>query len=336
MNTLPDYYRPYRNWEGLVLYKGKHPILELKNVTKQFGLDNGKKITAVDTISLKLDAGECLGIAGESGCGKSTIAKMITRLESVTSGSILYNGKDITGLRGEELRQNRRRIQLVFQDPAATFDPRMRIGDSIGEPILNFRLMNKEETRVEVVKLLAMVGLSGDFRHRYPHQLSGGELQRAAIARALSVKPEIVVCDEATSALDVSVQAQVLRLLADLQRQWGLTYIFIGHDLATVRNMSHRIALMYRGRVVEIIDGEIVARYAAHPYTKELLAAVFSVKDGNQNEFRIIEGEPSGFDHAHSGCGFYYRCRQREEWCLLTQPELREVGDNHFVACHLT
>lgn len=315
--------------------KEKHPILEMKNVSKQFELEDGLKINAVDNISLKLYAGECLAIVGESGCGKSTLAKLITHLEHVTSGHIFYKGKDITGLRGEELRQNRRKIQLIFQDPAAAFNPRLRIGDIVGEPILNFRLMNKRAAKAEVEKLLALVGLPGDLMHRYPHQLSGGERQRAAIARALSVKPEIIICDEATSALDVSVQAQVLQLLGDLRRKQGLTYIFIGHDLALVGKVSRRIVVMYLGRMVEIIDSEKLVRNAAHPYTKALLAAVFFIKEGHNHEIEIIEGEPPSLYDAHPGCGFYSRCRQSEIQCLTKQPEMKEIENNHFVACHL-
>jgi oligopeptide/dipeptide ABC transporter ATP-binding protein len=317
------------------LCEGKYPILEIKNITKQFLLEDGLKITAVDNVSLKLHAGECLGIVGESGCGKSTLAKIITHLESITSGFILYNGKDITGLRGEKLRQNRRRIQMIFQDSAAAFNPRMRVSDIVSEPILNFKLMKKQAAMEEVKKLMAVVGLTGDFMDRFSHQLSGGERQRVAIARALSVKPEIIIYDEATSALDVSVQAQVLQLLADLQRKQKLTYIFIGHDLAVVRNVSCRIVVMYLGRIVEIIDSEKLSLDAVHPYTRALLASVFFVTKDNQHEFEIIDGDSSNLGNVNSGCDFYFRCKHRKDMCSLKEPELRKVGNNHFVACHL-
>ena len=199
----------------------KKPLLKIKNLTKKFNLQNDKKLIAVDNVSFELYESECLGIVGESGCGKSTIAKILTQLESVTSGNIIYKTKDITNLKGEELRQNRRNIQMIFQDAAESFNPRMKIGDIVSEPLLNFMLMNKREAETEAKKLLAMVGITEDFMARYPHQLSGGQKQRVAIARAISLQPEIIVCDEATSALDVSIQEQVIKLLMDLQKEKG-------------------------------------------------------------------------------------------------------------------
>jgi oligopeptide/dipeptide ABC transporter ATP-binding protein len=317
------------------LREEKTPILKIKNLTKKFDLQNGKKLTAVDNVSFELYSGECLGIVGESGCGKSTIAKILTQLESVTSGNIIYKTKDITNLKGEELRQNRRNLQMIFQDAAESFNPRMKIGDIVSEPLLNFKLMNKFEAESEAKKLLAMVGITEDFMKRYPHQLSGGQKQRVAIARAISLKPEIIVCDEATSALDVSIQEQVIKLLMNLQKEKGLSYIFIGHDLAVVRNISHRIIVMYLGRIVEVIDSNKLVTDATHPYTKALLDSVFSVKMENKAEIESIKGEPPSPSEIQPGCAFSSRCTKCTDKCLKEKPELKEIGANHFTACHL-
>ena len=313
----------------------KAPILKIENLTKKFNLQNGKKLTAVDNVSFELYSGECLGIVGESGCGKSTIAKILTQLESVTSGNVTYKTKEITKLKGEELRQNRRNIQMIFQDAAESFNPRMKIGDIAREPLLNFKLMNKHEAETEAKKLLAMVGIPEDFMKRYPHQLSGGQKQRVAIARALSLQPEIIVCDEATSALDVSIQDQVIKLLMNLQKEKGLSYIFIGHDLAVVRNISHRIIVMYLGRIVEVIDSNKLVTDAAHPYTKALLDSVFSVKMKNKTEIESVKGEPPSPSDIKPGCPFSSRCTKCTDKCLKEKPELKEIAANHFVACHL-
>ena len=317
------------------MFEDKRPILELRNITKQFALEGGKKLTAVDNVSLELYSGQSLGIVGESGCGKSTLAKIVAHLESVTSGNIIYKNRDITHLKGEELRQNRRTMQMIFQDPSASFNPRMKIGNIVSEPLLNFKLMNKGEAREETKKLLAMVGLPETIMSRYPHQLSGGQKQRAAIARALSLKPEILVCDEATSDLDVSIQAQVVQLLVDLQKEQGLSYIFIGHDLALIRNISHRIAVMYLGRIVEVIDSEVLTTEAVHPYTKALLASVFSVKGESNSAIGVIEGDPPSPLEIPLGCSFNSRCTKCVGKCFGEKPELKEVKTNHFTACHL-
>lgn len=295
----------------------KAPILKIENLTKEFNLQNGKKLTAVDNVSFELYSGECLGIVGESGCGKSTIAKILTQLESVTSGNIIYKTKEITNLKGEDLRQNRRNLQMIFQDAAESFNPRMKIGDIAREPLLNFKLMNKGEAETEAKKLLALVGISEEFMKRYPHQLSGGQKQRVAIARALSLQPEIIVCDEATSALDVSIQDQVIKLLMNLQKEKGLSYIFIGHDLAVVRNISHRIIVMYLGRIVEVIDSNKLVTDAAHPYTKALLDSVFSVKMENKTEIESIKGEPPSPSDIQPGCAFSSRCTKCIDLSLI-------------------
>jgi oligopeptide/dipeptide ABC transporter ATP-binding protein len=325
----------YLNWEDAILREMKEPVLKIRNLTKNFDLQDGRKLTAVDNVSFELYPGECLGIVGESGCGKSTLAKILTQLEGVTSGNIIHNNRDITHLKGEELRQNRKKVQMIFQDAAESFNPRMKIGDIVSEPLLNFKLMNKREAESEAKKLLAMVGLTEDFMKRYPHQLSGGQKQRVAIARAISLEPEIIICDEATSALDVSIQEQVIKLLVDLQKEKGLSYIFIGHDLAVVRNISHRIIVMYLGRIVEIIDSNKLTTEAVHPYTKALLSSVFSVNGKNSTEIEIIKGEPPSPSDMVLGCGFTTRCSKCEGKCLKESPELKEIGINHFAACHL-
>lgn len=313
----------------------KEVVLKVRNLSKKFNLQDGRELTAIDNINFELYQGECLGIVGESGCGKSTIAKILTQLESVTSGNILYKNRNIIALKGEALRQNRRKVQMIFQDVAESFNPRMKIGDIVSEPLRNFKLMNKHMAKNEAKKLLAMVGLSEDFMDRYPHQVSGGQKQRVAIARALSLSPEVIICDEATSALDVSIQEQVINLLKELQKKRGLSYIFIGHDLAVVKNISHRIIVMYLGRIVEVIDSNKLTTDAMHPYTKALLASVFSVNSNDNTEIEIIKGEPPSASEMIPGCAFSSRCTKCMEKCLKEKPELKEIASNHFAACHL-
>ncbi|AKN31502.1 peptide ABC transporter ATP-binding protein [Clostridium carboxidivorans P7] len=314
----------------------KEPILKIKNVTKQFDLQDGKKLTAVDNLSFELYSGECLSIVGESGCGKSTLANMITNLETLTSGNIIYNNEDISNLSGEKLRQNRRKLQMIFQDPSESFNSRMRVLEIVSEPLLNFKLMNRAEATLETKKLLQMVGLNEEFISRYPHELSGGQKQRVAIARALSLSPEIIICDEATSALDVSVQEQVLKLLMDLQKEKGLSYIFICHDLAVVRSISDRILVMYLGGIVEVIYSEKLTTAAVHPYTKALLASVFSVEKRKNTEIKTIEGDLPSPSDIQPGCSFNSRCTKYRDICFKEKPELKEIEKGHLVACHLS
>lgn len=277
----------------------KQPILKISQVTKQFNLHDSKKLTAVSNVSLELYKGECLGIVGESGCGKSTLASMITNLETVTCGRIIYNDKDITYLKGEELRQNRKDIQIIFQDTSGAFNPRMKVKDIVSEPLINFKIMNKAEVKAEAEKLLEMVGLKREYMNRYPHQLSGGEKQRVAIARAISLEPKVIVCDEATSALDVSTQEQIINLLVKLQKEKGLSYIFISHDLAVVRNISDRIAVMYDGKIVEVIDSDKLTTEAKNPYTRLLLSSVFSVKRRSSFEVEGLKVDEFNLSDSH-------------------------------------
>ena len=309
-------------------------ILEIRNVTKKFNTPNNKVLTACDNISLEFEEGKILAIVGESGCGKSTLMKMIVQLENVTSGEILYEGEDITKLKGEKLRQNRRHIQMVFQDPNTSFNPRMKVRDIICEPLLNFNLIKRSQRDQVAKKYLEMVELPAEFMDRYPHNMSGGQRQRISIARALSLEPEILVGDEATSALDVSVQESVIQLLVRLQKEKNISMLFICHDLALIRSFAHQIAVMYLGNIVEVIPGEDVAEKSLHPYTQALLGAQFSIHMDQNKKIESIESEaPSPLDVPH-GCPFQNRCEHCMEKCKTIRPVLTEVESGHEVACH--
>ena len=308
-------------------------IMEIKNVTKKFFLDNGKVLTACDNISLNIPRGKTFGIVGESGCGKTTLLKTVMNIDRPTEGEIIFNGRDITKLDGEELRQNYRRMQLVFQDPTAAFNPKMKVKNIITEPLINFDIIKKNEVDEKAKELLKQVELPEDFAERYPHNMSGGQRQRVAIARALSIQPEIIACDEATSALDVSVQDTIIKLLVKLQKEKGFTYIFICHDLALVSLFAHRIAVMYLGNVMEILDGKDMEN-AKHPYTKALLVSVFSIDKGKNKEVTVLEGDIPSPLNVPQGCPFQNRCKYKKEICAKDKPKLKEVANNHFAACH--
>lgn len=254
-------------------------------------------------------------------------------MHAPTSGEVIFREKDITKLKGEARRQNCRHIQMVFQDPAAAFDPKMKIADIICEPLLNFNLIKKSQVRKKAEQLLDLVELPPDFAGKYPHNMSGGQRQRVAIARALALEPEIIVCDEATSALDVSVQAKIIKLLVRLQREKNITYIFICHDLALVSLFSHRIAVMYLGNIVEKIDGDKLSR-ARHPYTQALLKAVFSLDEAKNRQIETLAGEIPNPVDLPTGCPFQNRCKYCKEICTQIKPQLKEISANHFVACH--
>ncbi len=257
-------------------------IMEIRHLTKTFPLAGGGELVACNDISLTVERGKTLGIVGESGSGKSTLVKNIMGIYAPTSGEVIFRGQDVTKIKGKEKRENYRHIQMVFQDPTAAFNPRMRVRDIICAPLRNFGLIARAEVDAKARELLRTVDLPEDFAGRYPHNMSGGQRQRVAIARALALEPEVIVCDEATSALDVSVQDKIIQLLVKLQKEKGITYIFICHDLALVSLFSHHVAVMHRGEVVEELDGDKLEA-AAHPYTKQLLASVFSVKDTIRN-----------------------------------------------------
>lgn len=311
-------------------------ILQIKNLTKKFAAEGGKMLTACDNVTLNAYAGQTLGIIGESGCGKSTLVRTILQIHPASGGEVIFDGQDILKLRGEAARQNRRKIQMVFQDPAAAFNPKMKVKEIVCEPLLNFGLIKKSEVDAKAAELLRLVELPEDFKDRYPHNMSGGQRQRLGIARALSLEPKIVVCDEATSALDVSVQEKICELLVRLQKEKGITYLFICHDLGLVDLMCHQIAVMYLGNIVEYIGyGRRISTEGMHPYTKALMKSVFKVDFKPGEKIEPLESEiPSPLD-LPKGCLFQSRCGQCMEICRSEKPELKEVVPGHFVACHL-
>lgn len=312
----------------------KEVILAIKNLTKQFKLASGKVLTACDNVSLDVYRGETLGIVGESGCGKSTLMRTIMQIYPAAKGEVYLEGSDILRLQGESKRQNRRKLQMVFQDPIAAFNPKMKVKDIICEPLLNFGLLKPDEVERKARELLQMVELSEDFLERYPHNMSGGQRQRLGIARALALEPEIIVFDEATSALDVSVQAKICELLVKLQKEKGLTFLFICHDLALVDSISHQIAVMYLGNIVEVLNSKSLAVSCRHPYTKALLKAVFQVKTEQQEIEPLATDIPSLID-LPTGCPFQSRCDEVLPLCRKCKPVLKEIAPGHFVACHL-
>ncbi|GLW59136.1 ABC transporter ATP-binding protein [Kitasatospora phosalacinea] len=325
------------------------PILEVRDLVKHYPLTQGvlfKKqvgaVKAVDGISFTLRKGETLGIVGESGCGKSTLAKVLMNLERATAGQVLYKGEDISRLSGAALKAVRRNIQMVFQDPYTSLNPRMTVGDIIGEPYeIHPEVAPKGDRRKAVQDLLDVVGLNPEYINRYPHQFSGGQRQRIGIARGLALKPEVIICDEPVSALDVSVQAQVINLLEQLQQDFELSYMFIAHDLSIVRHISDRVGVMYLGKMVEIGTDLEIYDHATHPYTQALLSAV-PVPDPSDREKReriILSGDIPSPANPPSGCRFRTRCWKAEERCstelpLLAVPELPAGGARHESACH--
>jgi oligopeptide transport system ATP-binding protein len=321
----------------------KKPLLEINNLQKFFPINKGlmgKKqslVKAVDNVSFAINKGETLGLVGESGCGKTTIGRTIIKLYEPTSGEIIYDGKDIAKLSTKKMLPYRRKMQMIFQDPYASLNTRMTVGDIIGEAIDIHKLMNKKERNERVQYLLSRVGLNTDHASRYPHEFSGGQRQRVGIARALAVQPEFIVCDEPISALDVSIQAQVVNMLEDLQSDLGLTYLFIAHDLSMVKHISDKIGVMYLGKLVEIAESNELYKNPLHPYTQALLSAIpVPDPDAAANNKRImLEGEiPSPIDPP-PGCRFKGRCRYAKPICGELEPELKDQGNGHCVACHL-
>jgi len=320
-------------------------ILEAKNVVKHYPVTRGVvfrktigQVKAVDGVSFSLKQGETLGIVGESGCGKSTLARVLMNLERPTDGSVEYRGRDMFSMRGGEMRKLRRQIQLVMQDPYTSLNPRMTVGDLIGEPFeIHTDVAPKGSRRKKVQELLEVVGLNPEHINRYPHQFSGGQRQRIGIARALALRPEIIVCDEPVSALDVSIQAQVMNLLDSLQKELGLAYIFIAHDLSVVRHLSDRVAVMYLGKIVEIGTEDEIYERPTHPYTQALLSAV-PVPDPNSRSTKAIirlTGDVPSPANPPSGCRFRTRCWKAQDICAEQVPELVErPGTDHPSACH--
>jgi peptide/nickel transport system ATP-binding protein/oligopeptide transport system ATP-binding protein len=316
-------------------------LLEVTDLKKHYPVRAGvlrrqvATVHAVDGVSFSVDAGETLGLVGESGCGKSTVARSVMRLVEPTSGQIRLGGEDITSLSKSAMRTHRRAMQIVFQDPFASLNPRMTAGDIVGEPLAVHGLANGKALQARVADLFAQVGLRPDQMRNFPHQFSGGQRQRICIARALALGPRLIVCDEPVSALDVSIQAQVINLLIDLQRQHGFSYLFIAHDLAVVAHISHRVAVMYLGRIVEIADKAELFRNPRHPYTQALLASVPIANPLTKKLAPLVDGDVPSPVNPPPGCAFHTRCRFAMERCRTERPMLKDAGGGHQVACLL-
>ena len=316
------------------------PILQIKDLSKYYRVMAGLiprklgEIKAVDGITLSVDEGEVLGLVGESGCGKTTLAKTILRLEEPDCGQIIFSGADVTGLNKNELRSLRSQVQIVFQDPDASLDPRMTVGGSVEEALIVHNLTNPSERQERVSSLFEKVGLEAGFAERYPHEFSGGQKQRIGIARALAVNPQVIIADEPVSALDVSVQAQILNLLIDIKEKDRIAYLFISHDLSVVRYISDRIAVMYLGKIVELADKKTFFNNPLHPYTEALLSAVSGFRPAGQERV-LLKGDVPSPLKPPSGCRFHTRCRRVIQVCPNVEPEFKEVEQGHFVACHL-
>lgn len=320
-------------------------LVRVENLTKHFPITQGivvqrqiGAVRAVDNVSFDIREGETLGLVGESGCGKSTTGRTILQLYRPTSGKVYYQDQDLTTLKGEDLRRMRRFMQIIFQDPYASLNPRLTVGDIIGEPLEVHRVEKSKKKRQErVQELLHLVGLNPYFINRYPHEFSGGQRQRIGVARALALQPKFIICDEPISALDVSIQAQVVNLLEKLQDEFGLTYLFIAHDLSMVRYISDRTAVMYLGKIVELAEREELYSHPLHPYTQALLSAV-PVPDPVVERTRqriILTGDVPSPANPPSGCNFHPRCPVAQQVCREEEPEWREVSPSHWVACHL-
>lgn len=313
----------------------EEPVLEARHVSRVFPAADGRFLRANNDINLKMYCGRTLGIVGESGCGKSTLMRMLVQLDQPTEGEIFFQGRSVCRMTKKERRENRRHIQMVFQDPSSAFHPKMKIKDIICEPLVNFGVISKKEKDAEARRLLRLVELPEEFADRYPHNMSGGQRQRVGIARAIALEPEVILCDEATSALDVSVQKNIMELLAKLQREKNIAIGFICHDIALVSQISHQIAVMYLGNVVEILPGAQMKASVKHPYTVALLGSIFDTHMDFSKKIESIDGEvPSPLD-VPPGCPFQNRCDQCMEICRKERPALRMIDEGHEVACHL-
>jgi oligopeptide transport system ATP-binding protein len=317
-----------------------HKLLKIRNLRKYYPVTAGLfsrhvgDIKAVDGVTLDISEKEIIGLVGESGCGKSTLGKTIPRLEEPTSGEILYEGADVAKLDKKGLRKLRREIQIIFQDPDASLDPRMTIGDSICEPLIIHNIGDEKKRMERVRDLMRQVGLEATQANLYPHEFSGGQKQRIGIARALALNPKLIIADEPVSALDVSIQAQILNLMTDIQESLGLAYLFIAHDLSVIKHMAHRIAVMYLGKIVELADKNETFDNPLHPYTEALLSAVPSFKSKAKDRILLRGDVPSPLNPP-AGCHFHPRCHRVMPICSQQEPELVEVSKGHFVACHL-
>lgn len=318
-------------------------ILEVKNLKKYYSKSSGffgKKqdvVKAVDNVSFKINKGETLGLVGESGCGKTTAGRTIIRLYDPTDGSIIFKGQDISKLSQKEIKPLRKNMQMIFQDPYASLNPRMTVSDIVMAPMIIHDLYSKQERKEKVKELLKMVGLNSEQANRYPHEFSGGQRQRVGIARALAVEPEFIICDEPISALDVSIQAQIVNTLEDLQENFNLTYLFIAHDLSMVKHISDDIAVMYLGNIVEIAESNELYTHPLHPYTQALLSAIPipDPKKARAKKRIILEGEIPSPLKPPSGCKFHTRCKYAQKICSEEVPVLKDCGGGHMLACHL-
>lgn len=316
-------------------------LLEVQNLKTYYPIKGGflrktiGNVKAVDNVSFTIRNGETLGLVGESGCGKSTTGRTILRLLSPTDGSILFNGQDITSLKGKSLREIRKDIQMVFQDPYATLNPMQMVGNVVSEPIMNYTNKSQKALKNEVLELLNKVGLPEDAYYKYAHEFSGGQRQRIGIARALALRPKLIIADEPVSALDVSVQSQVLNLLKELQDEFDLTFLFIAHDLSVVKHMSDRIGVMYLGNMAEIGEKDSIYAEPLHPYTQALISAIPSPDPREKKERIVLQGDVPSPANPPKGCPFHPRCPKAFAECALTKPQLKEVKPGHKVACHL-
>ena len=309
-------------------------IIEVKNAKKYFNTKKGL-LHAVDDVSFTINEGETLGLVGESGCGKSTTGRVALRLLDATAGEVFYEGKDIMKMSSKEMREMRKKMQIVFQDPYASLNPRMSVSEIIAEPLIVHKIyQDKAEMEKKVVQLMSTVGLAERLIHTYPHELDGGRRQRIGIARALALNPKFIVQDEPVSALDVSIQAQILNLMADLQDEFGLTYLFISHDLSVVKHVSDNIAVMYLGKIVEMTNSKNMFKNPLHPYSQALLSAIPLPKLGANRNRIILEGDVPSPVNPPIGCRFYGRCMYRQDICKELEPELKEYEPGHTVACH--
>jgi len=319
-------------------------LLRVENLVKHFPIKRGiiiqktiGAVHAVDGVSFNIHKSETLGLVGESGCGKSTTGRTILQLYRPTSGHVFYNDVDLASIEGEELRLMRRKMQMIFQDPYASLNPRMTVGEIIGEPLVIHKLADRKQTQERVEHLLELVGLNAKFYNRFPHEFSGGQRQRIGVARALALNPDLIVCDEPISALDVSIQAQVVNLLEDLQKEFNLTYLFIAHDLSMVKHISDRVAVMYLGVIMELTSRTELYNNPLHPYSQALLSAVpipDPIIEGKRQR-TILKGDVPSPVNPPSGCRFRTRCPIAVDICKEAKPEFREINPGHFVACHL-